>query len=59
MTTGGVYRTILAPHHEVVDVAQGKSHGGDGDRFALLEHQLQTVLRAEANAASAGLADVS
>lgn len=50
MTAGSVYRAILAPHHEVVHVPQGKSHGSDGDRFALLEHQLQTVLQVEAHA---------
>lgn len=49
MATGSVHRSILTPHHEVVHVPQRKSHGGDGDRFALFEHQLQTVLQVEAH----------
>ena len=45
MATGRVDRAVLAPHHKVVHVAQREGHGGDGHRFALFEHQLQTVLQ--------------
>lgn len=45
VATGCVDGAVLAPHYKVVDVAQWKRHGGDGHRFALLEHQLQTVLQ--------------
>lgn len=45
VTTGCVDGAVFAPHHEVVHVAQRKRHGGDSHRFALLEHQLQTVLQ--------------
>ncbi len=47
VATGCVDRAVLAPHHKVVHVAQRKGHGGDGHCFALLEHQLQTVLQGE------------
>lgn len=45
MTTGCVDGAVLTPHHKVVHVTQRKRHGGDGHCFALLEHQLQTVLQ--------------
>lgn len=45
VATGRVDRAVLAPHHKVVHVSQRKGHGGDGHRFALFEHQLQTVLQ--------------
>lgn len=45
MATGGVDRAVFAPYHKIVNVTQRKRHGGDSHRFALFEHQLQTVLQ--------------
>lgn len=45
VTARRVDGAVLAPHNKVVNVAQREGHGGDGHSFALLEHQLQTVLQ--------------
>lgn len=44
MTARHVDGAVLAAHHEIVDVSQRERHGGDGDGFGLLEHQLHAVL---------------